>query len=175
MEQPHSGEDHDHIVFVCSLDDVVVADGSAGLGNILDTGSSCALDVVTEWEESVGTACESVLCGDPCLLLFICKDFRFLPEPLLPFTFTKYIVIVRRHVDVDGIVAVRTVYALHEFEPHDLRVLSQQPVVRFLSCEAGAVDAALLTGSDAYRLAVLYVTCLPLTRLKVMSPKLPTA
>ena len=54
MEQAHAGEGHDHVVQVAGLDDVVVADGAAGLGHVAHAGAVRALDVVAEGEEGIG-------------------------------------------------------------------------------------------------------------------------
>ena len=53
VEQAHAGECHDHAVFVAALYHKVVADGAAGLGDVLDAGGFGALDVVGEGEESI--------------------------------------------------------------------------------------------------------------------------
>ena len=54
MEQTHAGEGHDDAVLVALLDDQIIADGAAGLGDVLDTGSHTALNGVGEGEECVG-------------------------------------------------------------------------------------------------------------------------
>ena len=46
MEQAHAGEGHDDIVLVALGDDQVIADGAAGLGDVLDAGGDAALDGV---------------------------------------------------------------------------------------------------------------------------------
>ena len=55
VEQPDAGKRHDHAVLVCGLDDVVVADASAGLGDVLDAAFRRALYVVAEGEEGVAS------------------------------------------------------------------------------------------------------------------------
>ena len=50
MEQAHAGEAQHHVVLVGGLDDIVVADGAAGLCDIADAGLAGALDVVAEGE-----------------------------------------------------------------------------------------------------------------------------
>ena len=54
VEESHAGEGHDDIVLVALGDDQVIADGAAGLGDVLDAGGHAALDGVGEGEESVG-------------------------------------------------------------------------------------------------------------------------
>ena len=53
VEQPHSGERHDHVVVIALGDHQVVPDGAAGLGNVPHAGAPRPLDVVREGEESV--------------------------------------------------------------------------------------------------------------------------
>ena len=48
------GEGHGDAVAIAGLDDVVVADGAAGLGDVGDAALLGALDVVAEGEEGVG-------------------------------------------------------------------------------------------------------------------------
>ena len=53
MEEPDAGEAHDHIVRVTGGNDVVVADGAAGLRNIFHAGFIGTFNVVAEGEEGV--------------------------------------------------------------------------------------------------------------------------
>ena len=55
VEQSHAGKGHDHTVFVALLDNQIVPDGAAGLGDVLDTGGLGPLDVVGAGEEGIGT------------------------------------------------------------------------------------------------------------------------
>ena len=70
MEKSHARKGHDHIVFIASFDNVVVSDGSAGLGNVGHAALMSALDVVTEGEESVRTKGYSLKALKICSLLF---------------------------------------------------------------------------------------------------------
>jgi len=58
-------------------------------------------------------------------------------------------------VDVDGVVAVSTADARFERKVENLRALAQPPLIGFVTGKTCAVDAALLTGSDADSLSVL--------------------
>ena len=46
VEQTHSGERHNHVVFVTAADHLVVTYGAARLRNIVNAAFSCALYVV---------------------------------------------------------------------------------------------------------------------------------
>ena len=54
VEQTDTCEGHSHAVLVTALDDSVVSDGSARLCDVLDAALLRALDVIGEWEESIG-------------------------------------------------------------------------------------------------------------------------
>lgn len=53
VEQAHTGERHDHAVFVAALYNKVVADGAAGLCDIFYSAALCSFDIVAEREERV--------------------------------------------------------------------------------------------------------------------------
>ena len=53
MEESDSGEGHNHAVLVGGGDDLIVADGAAGLGNVLHAGLAGTLHVVAEGEEGL--------------------------------------------------------------------------------------------------------------------------
>ena len=84
MEQTHASEGHDHALLVALGNDQVISDGAAGLGNVLDAGSSGPLDVVGEGEESVGTQGHAVKAGQESLLVFLGQPFRLTGEVVLP-------------------------------------------------------------------------------------------
>ena len=63
MEQPDPGKRHDHAVLVRRGDDLIVPDGTAGLGNVLNTGLPGPLHVVPEGEEGVAAHGDA---GDLC-------------------------------------------------------------------------------------------------------------
>ena len=69
MEKSHAGEGHDHAVLVALVDDQIVTDGAAGLGDVLDTGGSATLNGVSEGEESVGAQGDGITAVQPGPLL----------------------------------------------------------------------------------------------------------
>ena len=54
VEQTDAGEAHGDAVVVAGFDYVVISDGAARLGDVLDAGLEGALHVVAEGEEGVG-------------------------------------------------------------------------------------------------------------------------
>ena len=49
----HAGKDHGNAVFIGSIYDFLIANGSAGLNNAGDAGCGCGIDTVTEREECI--------------------------------------------------------------------------------------------------------------------------
>ena len=85
VEQADVGHSHRHAVFVSGLDDVVVADGAAGLGDVLHAALAGALDVVAEGEEGVGAEADIVLgLFEPGLFFLPGENGRFLGKDALP-------------------------------------------------------------------------------------------
>ena len=70
VEEADAGKAHDHVVRVTGSDDVVVADGAAGLCHILHAAAISSLDIVAEGEECIGTECYIGVARQPFLLLF---------------------------------------------------------------------------------------------------------
>ena len=52
MEQTDSRKRHRHMIFIASLNHMIVADGTARLCHIRNAASVCALDVVAKREEA---------------------------------------------------------------------------------------------------------------------------
>ncbi len=157
VEQAHARKCHDNAVFVRGLDDVVVADRSAGLGDILHAGFPRALDVVPEGEERVRPDGDAGLGRDPSALFLRRQRFGLFRKDPLPLPFAQNVLVLIRGIDVDGVVAVRAADVGLEGQREHLRVLPQEPVVRLLPGQARAVDAALLSGADADGLAVFHI------------------
>ena len=53
MEQPDAAEGHRDVVFIAGVDDLLVADGAAGLNDGGHAGAAGPLDVVAEGEERI--------------------------------------------------------------------------------------------------------------------------
>ena len=116
-----------------------------------------ALDVVAEGEECIAAQRHAAVLCYPLLLLFACQRFRLLLEEHLPCTLAKNVVIVVADVNINSIVAVGAADVVNKRQRHHLRMLAQPPDVSLVARETSAMDAALLTSADAYRLSVLHV------------------
>ena len=84
VEQTHTGEAHDHAVLVGSLDDVVIADGATGLGDVLHAGGKAPLDGGREGEKRSGAQGHIPAGGQPGLLVPLGEPFGLLGEVVLP-------------------------------------------------------------------------------------------
>ena len=78
------GEDHGDAVAITGLDDVVVPDGTAGLGDVGDAALLGALDVVPEGKEGVGGEGNAFGGGQPLFFRFPGKDGGLFRKDPLP-------------------------------------------------------------------------------------------
>ena len=108
VEESHAGEGHDHIVLVTLFDDQVIADGAARLGDVADTGSLGALDVVGEGEEGIGTQSHTSDAVQVSPLVFLSQALGLLGEIILPDAVGADIFLVAVDVAVDDVVPVGT-------------------------------------------------------------------
>ena len=53
MEQSDVGKTHDHIVSVTGIDNIIITDGTAWLGDVSYTGLSGSFYVIAKWEEGI--------------------------------------------------------------------------------------------------------------------------
>ncbi len=157
MEESHAGKGHDNTVLVGSVDNIVIAYAAAVLGDILNAALACTLNIVAKGEESIGANGDTAHSCYPFLFLFTGEDFRLNLEGLLPNALGENIFIFFGNIDVDGVVAVCAADAVHKLETKHLGMLTEHPVVGLAACKTGAVDAALLTCTDADGLAILDV------------------
>ena len=84
VEQADASEGHGDVVLVTGHDDMVVADGATGLGDVLDPTLVGTLDIVAEGEEGVGAEGYAGVLGNPGALLFQGQHGGLLGEELLP-------------------------------------------------------------------------------------------
>ena len=154
MEQTHAGEGHNDTVLVALLNDQVITDGAAGLGDVLNTGSNTALDGVGEGEESVGAQCHSVTGIQPCTLFFRSQRLGTLGEVVLPDALSADIFLVAVDVAVDDVVTAGAAQIRAEGQIQGLGMLAQEPGICLGAGKSGAVDPGLLSGSHTDRLSV---------------------
>ena len=116
VEQPHPGERHHDAVLIRRLDDIVVPNAAAGLGDILDAGFSGPLHVVAEGEEGVGAAGDAGEGGDPGLFLLRRQGVRLHGKGLLPDALRQHVLILVGEVHIDGVVTVRAADVLRSVD-----------------------------------------------------------
>ena len=155
MEQSHAGECHDHAVLIAFLDDQIVPDGAAGLGDVLDAGGFGALDVVGEGEASIGTEGNAVKFGQEFPLVFFRQPVGLAGEVVLPDAVGADVLLVAVDVAVDHVVPVGAAEVGAEGQGQGLGVLAQEEGVGLGAGQPGAVDAGLLTRAHAHGLPVI--------------------
>ena len=157
MEQSDSCKCHDHLIFITALYYQVVPDRSSGLGDITDAAFVSPFDVVGKGEECVGTKRDILHLLQPGAFLFSCENRRFYFKDMFPDTVCQDIHIFFSDVNINGVVALCTSQRVYKLQSKYLRRLPKEPVVGFIPCKSGAVNAGLLAGSDANSLSVFYI------------------
>ena len=117
----------------------------------------CTLNIVTEREERVRAQCHTGHLIQPCTLLLLGEYRRFYLKGLLPYAVSQHIHVLVTDVNVNGVITVSTLDAVHKLQVQHLRSLAQEPVVCLLACQSGAVYAGLLSCADTDGLTVLCV------------------
>ena len=107
MEQPDAAEGHRDVVLVAGVDDLLVADGAAGLDDGGHAGTAGALDVVAKREERIRTQRNAGDMAQVFLLFLGGQRSRLLGEGLGPDIVADDIFGRIADVDINGIVAVR--------------------------------------------------------------------
>lgn len=124
MEQSYACHGHGDVIFIACLNNMVVANGASGLGDVRYTAFVRALNVVTEGEEGVATQGHFLVLGYPGLL-FICGERRrFGGEELLPSAVLQQIFVFVTNVLVNGVVTIGTANVFLEGQIHDLWALA---------------------------------------------------
>ena len=157
MEQAHTSEGHYDTILIAGLNHMVISNGAAGLRDVFNTGLACALNIVTEGEECIGTNRNTGHSCNPSLLFFSSQHFRLNLKGLLPYALSQNIFIFVGDVNVDGVVAVGTTDVINELETQHFGMLTEHPVISLAACQTGAVNTALLAGTNTDGLATLDV------------------
>ena len=157
MEQPQAAEGHGDAVLIAGVDDLLVADGAAGLHDGGHAGAAGALDVVTEGEEGVRAKANTGHLAEVSLLFLGGQRLGLAGEGLGPDVITNDILRGITDVNINGVVAVGLCHIIAEGQIQHLVHVAQLPVVGLLTGQTGAVDAALLACAHADGLTVVGV------------------
>ena len=84
MEQAQTGKGHSDAIFVAGFDNIVIANRTACLSNILYAAAMSAFNIVTEGEESVATQCYILQLGQPSLLFSTSQRLWLFGEEVFP-------------------------------------------------------------------------------------------
>ena len=106
MEQPDAAEGHRDVVFIAGVDDLLVADGAAGLNDGGHAGAAGPLDVVAEGEERIRTEGHAGDLAEVGFLFLRGQGGGLLGEGLGPDVVADDILRRVADVNVDGVVAV---------------------------------------------------------------------
>src|SRR5574344_2419036 len=157
MKKTDSRKSHGNAVFIACVDDVIITDRTAGLCYIFYATLMCAFDVITEWEKCVTAKSYACVFCYPCLFLFHREWLWLFCEEVLPCTITQHIFIFVTYIYIDNIVAIGTTDSRFERKCHDFWILTKPPYVCLVTSQTCAVDATLLTCTDADCLTVFYI------------------
>ena len=124
VEETHMGECHGDAILVAGVDDMVVADATASLCDKLYTAAMGTLDVVAKGEERVRAQCHVGHLIQPCTFLFLGKYRRFNLNGFLPHTVCQHIHVLVTDVNVNGVIAVSTLDAVHKLQVQHLGSLA---------------------------------------------------
>ena len=155
VEQTHAGEGHGNTVLVAFFNNQIITDGTAGLCDVLNTGSNTALDRIREGEESVGAQSNSITGIQPCTLFFRGQRFGSDGEVVLPDTLCADILFVAVDVAVDNIITTGSAQVRTERQIQGLGMLTQEPGISLTTSQTDTVDTALLTCTDTDSLTVI--------------------
>ena len=157
MEQPQAAEGHCDAVLVAGVNDLLVADGAAGLHDGGHAGAAGTLDVVAEGEEGIRAKAHAGHFAQIFLLFLSGQRGGLLGKGLGPHIVANHILGRIADVNINGVVTVGLCHIVAEGQVEHLTHVAQLPVVGLLACQTGAVDAALLACAHADGLAVVGV------------------
>ena len=138
-----------------SLDDIVITYGSAGLRHVFHAALEGALDVVAKREAGIGAEDHVRVLRNPGLSLLSREYRRLRREDVLPLSVRKDILVLISDVEINCIVLVHALDCVLPGKVQYLRRLTNPPVVRLVACKSCAVNAGLLSCTDADRLPAL--------------------
>ena len=130
MEQPQAAEGHGDAVLVAGVDDLLVADGAAGLHDGGHAGAAGALDVVAEGEEGVRAKADTGHLAEVGLLFLGGQRLGLAGKGLSPDVITNDILRGIADVNINGVVAVGLCHIVAEGQI--------QHLVMWRSCQLSA-------------------------------------
>lgn len=116
MEQSDAGKRHNHSVLIAGLNNMIVANGTAGLCHVFHPASVGSFDIVAKREEGVGAQGNAAKLIEPCSFFIMSEYFGLYLENILPSALRKYVHIVLADVVVNGVVSVRAAYTVNKLQ-----------------------------------------------------------
>lgn len=148
MEKPEVCVGEYDIVLVRGLNALSVHYTATGCSEILDPTPERTMNIVGEWEERVARARDAAQLLCVRRLLFLGEGLRNAVEQTLPLLLLSAFEYLSTNEEVDPVCLLGTLDALLERKSKYSRMVAEPPEVRFVSCEARAVDTRLLAGTD---------------------------
>jgi hypothetical protein len=108
MEQPQACKAHHHVMFIAAFDDGIVADGTAGLRDVLHAAQIRTFDVVREREERVGAERDVLYTVQIRPLFLRGKGLGPMREKALPYALCADVLFILIDIAVDDVVTVRS-------------------------------------------------------------------
>ena len=137
MEQPQAAEGHCDAVLVAGVNDLLVADGAAGLHDGGHAGTAGTLDVVAEGEEGIRAKAHAVHLAEIFLLFLSGQRGGLLGKGLGPHIVANHILGRIADVNINGVVTVGLCHIVAEGQVEHLIHVAQLPVVGLLACQTG--------------------------------------
>lgn len=157
MEQANAGKGHCNAILVAGSNHMIVTDASTCLCNIFNAALMSPFYIIAKWEESIRPQADTCILADPLFLFLKRKHRRLFGKEILPYSISKYIVMILTDVNINGIIAICTADMLYPRQCKHFWMLTQPPYVGFITGQTRAMNAALLTGTNTYGLSTLYI------------------
>ena len=157
MEESHSCKTKNHTILITYFYYIVISYRTTRLSYILYSTLVGSFNIISKWEEGIGSKCYIFIFLKPFLLFLSCKYRRFNFKILLPYTVLKQVFAFISNIEVYCIVSVCPAYIFKEFEIKCLRSLPQPPYISLASCKPCTVNTALLSCPDSNSLSVFCV------------------
>src|SRR5574344_1017728 len=144
MEQAQTGKGHSDTIFVAGFNNIVIANRTACLSNILYAAAMSAFNIVAKGEEGITAKGNVLQLCQPSLLFSTSQRLWLFGEEVFPNAIGQNVLVVIRNIYVDGVVAVGTTNAVLKGQCQYLRVLAQPPNVSLVASQTSAMYAGLL-------------------------------
>jgi hypothetical protein len=149
VEQPQRSVSEHDVMLVRCLDTFSIHNTSARSSEVSDTALPRPMNVIREGEERVTGASHIIQLCLPLSFLLLAQALRNGIEQTFPLRLLATFELLTGDEQVDSVRLVCAFDTLFEWEGKHTWVIAEPPDVGFGTCETGAVDAGLLTCTNA--------------------------